>query len=71
MEDAEKGSLDSSKLNDTQKIVIAGVSRGMLCLHSKGILFNDLKPENILLNREFEPKIADFGSSRYLDLGLT
>ena len=32
-------------------------------VHSKGFIHRDIKPENILVGDDFQPKLADFGSS--------
>lgn len=40
------------------KIVIA-----VEFIHSNGFIHRDIKPENILIGDDFEPKLADFGSS--------
>jgi serine/threonine protein kinase len=56
--------------DDTQKfIVIYGVAVGMMILHSRQVIHRDLKPLNILLNEAFEPVIADFGFSKFIDAG--
>lgn len=36
---------------------------GLKHIHDAGVAHRDLKPENILLDRDFKPKIADFGFS--------
>jgi serine/threonine protein kinase len=58
--------------DDTKRlIVIYGTAVGMMILHSNRIIHRDLKPRNILLNKEFEPKVADFGLSKVVATGET
>ncbi|XP_037455855.1 cysteine-rich receptor-like protein kinase 29 [Triticum dicoccoides] len=49
--------------------MIRGICHGLHCLHDKQINHLDLKPENIMLDANMEPKISDFGLSRFLDEG--
>jgi serine/threonine protein kinase len=48
-------------------IVLYGIATGMKTLHSHRIMHRDLKPENVLLNDSLEPKVADFGLSKFVD----
>lgn len=64
---AEQGSLE----NLQQKLgtlpiehaarIIAEVGEGIFYLHNQQIFHRDIKPANILLDKDFTPKIADFG----------
>jgi TPR repeat protein len=56
----------------TQKhIVLVGVASGMKFMHDHRFIHRDLKPENILLDSRYEPKISDFGLSKYVEPGQT
>jgi serine/threonine protein kinase len=58
-----------SEWDDIQILVVLyGISVGMLILFRNGIIHRDLKPDNILLNERFEPKIGDFGLSKFVDV---
>jgi len=37
--------------------------KGVLYIHSKGVIHRDLKPLNILVNENWDVKISDFGQS--------
>jgi serine/threonine protein kinase len=46
-----------------------GVAQGMKYLHhdlSEPIIHGDLKPSNIFLDADLEPKVGDFGVSRFV-----
>ncbi|XP_015693931.1 putative receptor protein kinase ZmPK1 [Oryza brachyantha] len=78
----ENGSLDRLLFDDhnlfpilkwSQRYNIAlGVAKGLAYLHHEcleWIVHCDIKPENILLDKDFEPKIADFGLVKLLKQG--
>lgn len=52
-------------------IVLYGVARGMAFMHSCRLIHRDLKPDNVLLDDHFEPKISDFGLSKFVPAGQT
>ena len=63
---------DRNQLNATRLAkIIAGICYGMRYVHAMGVIHKDFKPQNILLDREFEPKIADFGSATITNSTMT
>lgn len=70
MEYMEEGSLydflgRQEELKEKQRANIAlEVAKGLLYLHTQGLIHRDLKSGNILLNRYRQAKITDFGLSK-------
>ena len=58
---------------DDKRRIAVEVSQGMNYLHSfePPILHRDLKSMNILLDKNYQIKIADFGSTKFLDVHMT
>jgi TPR repeat protein len=52
-------------------IVLLGIASGMMFMHDHRFIHRDLKPANVLLDDRFEPKIADFGLSKFVEPGQT
>jgi serine/threonine protein kinase len=48
---------------DHIKYLTFEISKGLLYLHSRGVIHRDLKPLNILVNDNWDVKISDFGQS--------
>jgi serine/threonine protein kinase len=43
----------------------------MKVLHDRRLIHRDLKPDNVLLSESLEPKIGDFGLSKFVEPGQT
>ena len=58
---------------DERKRIALEIARGMNYLHSfqPPIVHRDLKTMNILLDKNLQVKIADFGSSKFLDVSMS
>ena len=48
---------------DHIKYLTFEIMKGVLFMHSKGVIHRDLKPLNILVNENWDVKISDFGQS--------
>lgn len=57
----------TSNYNTIRQIILVGIARGMMFLHSHHIMHRDLKPDNVLLDDFYRPKITDFGYSKFYD----
>jgi serine/threonine protein kinase len=69
---AENGALDLAKLTASLKCCAAvGICKGVLFLHSNNMVHCDLKADNVLLDANLHAMIADFGSSKLFELGVT
>jgi serine/threonine protein kinase len=61
--DAERKGLAMENWGDTRKFLIAV---GMWVLHSRRVIHCNLNPDNVLMSDDMEPKIADFGLSKFV-----
>lgn len=58
--------------NTTKKyLALVGIADAMRYLHSQGIIHRDLKPENVLLDKEYHPRICDFGLSKCFSVNFS
>jgi serine/threonine protein kinase/TPR repeat protein len=66
-----KGSPPDDWNETTRFIVLYGVAVGMMVLHHNRVVHRDLKPDNVLMSANLEPRVADFGLSKFVDPGAT
>ena len=69
MEYLENGSLaallEKGPLPPSEAVrIVRTIVQALVHAHGSGILHCDLKPANILLDKNYEPRLADFGQSR-------
>jgi serine/threonine protein kinase len=66
----DKWLFDDKLLNWNKRVsIIIGVAQGLAYLHQEcnpAIIHLDIKPENILLDKDYTPKLADFGLAKIL-----
>ncbi|CAN0870093.1 Serine/threonine-protein kinase PBS1 [Linum grandiflorum] len=51
--------------------IAAGTAKGLECLHSATppVIYRDLKASNILLDKDYQPKLSDFGLAKFGPVG--
>ncbi|KAL3683213.1 hypothetical protein R1sor_001235 [Riccia sorocarpa] len=68
-------SLSGQVLNWSQRVAVAkGTAKGLAYLHEElqndqTVCHSDIKPANILLDKDFNPKVADFGMAKLYGRG--
>lgn len=51
--------IKKGELTTTQKqIILVGICRAMMLLHSKNIIHRDIKPENVVIDEQFKPHLT-------------
>ncbi len=59
----ERGTLSAEEISN-----LSGAAAGLAHAHDRGVIHRDIKPPNILLGENGQPKLADFGIARALDM---
>ena len=54
--------------NTKRQIILTGIARGMMLLHSRHVIHRDLKTQNILLDQNLHPRIADYAFSKIFEI---
>jgi TPR repeat protein len=68
--DAERMGRTPEGFDATARFIVNyGIAVGMMVLHEHRIIHRDLKPDNILLDENWEPRVADFGLSKFVEAG--
>jgi len=73
MSNADQGKKAQLNWERRYKIIL-GIARGILYLHEDSrlrVIHRDLKASNILLDKQMNPKIADFGMARLFGVDQT
>ncbi|XP_031501732.1 putative receptor protein kinase ZmPK1 [Nymphaea colorata] len=75
----ENGSLEKNLFSNSTMLtwenrlnIALGTAKALAYLHEEcleWVLHCDVKPQNVLLDRDFQPKVADFGLSKLFDRG--
>jgi serine/threonine protein kinase len=66
--EAERREAPPPRWTHTQKhVVLLGIAVGMAFMHGHRCIHRDLKPAKVLLNDHCEPRIADFGISKFVE----
>lgn len=50
--------------NTKRQTILIGVARSLKYLHKNKIIHGDLKAENVLIDKDYEPRVTDFGISK-------
>lgn len=68
IKDFHNGRANAMYTPTRMSIIMYGVAATMAKLHKHNIMHRDLKDQNILLDERFEPRLADFGLSKNVNI---